>query len=74
MHGGALGEASASPDEGVMAGDKPLYHGRVGEWLRQYRQGYVDFHGSIGEYGPAVGAEWLGACYIDADGAALRRL
>ena len=27
--GESLGEASASPDEGVMAGDKLLYHRRV---------------------------------------------
>jgi hypothetical protein len=70
MHGGGLGEPSALPDEGVMAGDKVLYHGRVGGRLSW---GCVDSRGSTGEYGPGVGAEWLGAHYIEVDGTALRR-
>ena len=45
---------------------------RQGGRLRQSRRGYVDFHHSIGGYGPALGAELLGARYIEADGAALR--
>lgn len=46
---------------------------RQGGRLRQYRRGYVDFHGSIGGYGPALGAELLWARYIEADGVVLRR-
>ena len=45
MTGEGLGEASASPDEGVMAGNKLLCHRRVGGWLRQNEWGCGDFHG-----------------------------
>jgi hypothetical protein len=70
--GEGLGEASPSPDEGVMAGDKLLYYGRVGGRQRQNRWGCVDFRGSIGEYGPGVGAEWSWAHDIEADGTVLK--
>lgn len=45
---------------------------RQGGRLTQYRQGYVDFHSSIGGYGPGLGAELLGARYIEVDGVVLR--